>query len=418
MPGTGLPRLLLDSGASLADHVAAHGPLPSLGRGDGGQLIAEVERAGLRGRGGAAFPTGLKMRAVAEAGRPSAVVVNGGEGEPASEKDALLLATAPHLVLDGAELAAQAVGAGEAIVCIRSGAEQARARIARALEERRRSPVRFRVVATPNAYLAGEESALVNFLNGAPLKPTFVPPRPFERGVGKRPTLVQNVETLAHLALIARHGAHWFRALGSPDEPGSALVTLGGGVLRPGVYEIEPGARLSALLDAAGGSAGEVRAVLMGGCFGSWIDGSRLDDVVLDREHLRPFGAALGAGVIFVLPTQACGVAENARALAYLARESAGQCGPCANGLPAMATAFARIAQGVADPRVEQDVERWSRLVYGRGACHHPNGAARLAVSALDVFANELEQHRRGGPCARCATSWLLPLAHDSRAAA
>jgi NADH:ubiquinone oxidoreductase subunit F (NADH-binding) len=398
-----LPRLLQDGGVSLRDHLALHGAPPELGRRDGAALIAEVERAGLLGRGGAAFPTGLKMRAVAERGRPSAVVVNGAEGEPGSKKDALLLTSSPHLVLDGAQIAAQAVGAREAIVCIRDGAETASYRVARAIAERSGSPVRLRAITTPNTYVAGEESALVQFLNGGPAKPTFVPPRPFERGVDRRPTLVQNVETLAHLGLIARYGGSWFRELGTSDEPGSSLVTLAGAVERPGVYEIEAGARLTALLDAAGRSGDELRAVLVGGYFGTWIDGSQLPDVVLTRDGLRGLGAALGSGVIQVLPASACGVAETARTLAFMARESAGQCGPCANGLPAMASAVLRMARGAGDLAEERNVERWAALVHGRGACHHPNGAVRLALSGLDVFADEFERHRHGAPCPSCS---------------
>jgi NADH:ubiquinone oxidoreductase subunit F (NADH-binding) len=398
-----LPRLLQDCGPALSDHLALHGPAPALGRRDGDALIAEVERAGLHGRGGAAFPAALKMRAVAGGGRPSAVVVNGAEGEPASEKDGQLLGSSPHLVLDGAQLAAQAVGAREAIVCIRAGAETPAHRVARAIDERGRSPVRFRIVTTPNSYVAGEESALVRFLNGGPAKPTFVPPRPFESGLDRRPTLVHNVETLAHLALIARHGASRFREVGTAAEPGSALVTVSGAVQRPGVYEIEAGARMTALLDAAQLTTDEVRAVLVGGYFGSWIDGSRLPGLALARDHLRHAGAALGSGVIVVLGAGACGVAETAGALTFMARESAGQCGPCLNGLGAIAGAVQRMARGVADPGVERDVERWAALVQGRGACHHPNGAVRLALSALDVFAEEFERHRSHGPCAACS---------------
>ena len=414
-----LPRLLAGvtaEGMSLSRHLSVHGGLPELGRRDGPALIAELERAGLRGRGGAAFPTATKMAAVAETGSASAVVVNGAEGEPASEKDALLMAGAPHLVLDGAELAARAVGARDVIVCIRSSADSALQRTRRAIEERGRTKgVSFKLVATPDAYLAGEESALVRFLNGGPLKPTFVPPRPYERGVDRRPTLVNNVETLAHLALIARHGARWFREVGSPQEPGSTLVTLSGAVLRPGVYEVEPGARLSALLEAADHPTDEVR----GGADRRLLRrlGGRQPG---GRDRARPRGAAPARrqprrrACVFVLPARACGVAESARALAYMARESAHQCGPCANGLPAIAQAVARIAHGMAPNGMDADIERWAGLVHGRGACHHPNGAARLALSSLRVFADEFARHRTHGPCARCSGVPLLPVPGDS----
>jgi hypothetical protein len=202
-------RLLPPSGApvALAAHLERHGRLPAL-RGESAALLAAVERSGLRGRGGAGFPTHRKLRAVA-AGRAPVVVANGVEGEPASHKDALLMRANPQLVLDGAITAAAAVGAKQIVIAVGRGAASARASMAAAIDERARAGGReqFELVAVPERFVAGEESALVNWLNGGPAKPTFVPPRPFERGVRGRPTLVQNVETLANLALIARAGA-------------------------------------------------------------------------------------------------------------------------------------------------------------------------------------------------------------------
>jgi NADH:ubiquinone oxidoreductase subunit F (NADH-binding) len=271
-------------------------------------------------------------------------------------------------------------------------------------------PVPVQLVVTPSSYLAGEESALVHFLNGGPPKPTFLPPRPFERGVAKRPTLVQNLETLAHLALIARYGAEWFREAGTTGEPGTALVTLSGAVTEPGVYEIGFGTSLRDLLGAAGGATAPVRAVLLGGYFGSWLDVGVARDVILHEEHLRPLGGGLGSGVIAILPDDACGAAESARVLGYLAVEAAGQCGPCTNGLGALAEAVMEMVRGRAGPQVEEDLARWSAIVPGRGACHHPDGAVRFALSALDVFAEEFAQHRQRGPCAHCSDSAVLPI--------
>ena len=408
------PRLLEHRALrSLAEHLEVHGEPPVLGRGEGPELIDWVARAGLRGRGGAAFPTATKLAAVADAGGGSIVVANGAEGEPASAKDRRLLEWSPHLVLDGALLAAQAVQADEVIVCVRHDAVEALERTRAALAELTAAemvPVPVQLALTPSAYLAGEESALVRFLNGGPAKPTFVPPRPFERGVARRPTLVQNLETLAHLALIARHGPDWFRELGTAREPGTALVTLSGAVSMPGVYEIGLGMSLYDLLVAAGGATTPVRAVLVGGYFGSWLEPGVARDLILHDEHLRPLGGGLGAGVIAILPEGACGVAESARVLDYLAHEAAGQCGPCTHGLDAMAGAFVQMSHGRASAGVEDDVERWSEMVQGRGACHHPNGAVRFALSALDVFAEEFAEHRRSGPCPDCRAPAVLPV--------
>ena len=192
------------------------------------QLIEEVERSGLRGRGGADFPTARKLRAVAERRRTGPVIVNGSETEPASAKDRLLLARLPHLVLDGAVLAAGAVGAGKVIVKVGENAIDAVSALEGAVSVRERDPVPIEIVSAPEGYVAGEESAVVHYLNGGAQLPTFVPPRPFERGYRGRPTLIQNPETLAQLALVARFGSRWYRELGTVADPGSALVTITG----------------------------------------------------------------------------------------------------------------------------------------------------------------------------------------------
>jgi NADH:ubiquinone oxidoreductase subunit F (NADH-binding) len=405
------------AGSSLSDHVEIHGPPPTLGGADRSTFIEMVAKSGLRGRGGAAFPTATKLAAVERSGS-AVVVVNGAEGEPASAKDRWLMESSPHLVLDGALLAAEAVGADDVIVCIRQAAASAWESVAQAVADReaaRMLPAQVRLISTPNSYLAGEESALVRFLNGGPAKPSFVPPRPFQRGVARRPTLVQNVETLSHLALIARHGPDWFRRAGTAQEPGTALVTLSGAVTDPGVYEIGFGTSLVDLLGAAGGTTGPVRAVLLGGYFGSWLDTDAARDLLLHEEHLRPLGGGLGSGVIVVLPDSACEVAETARVISYLAREAAGQCGPCTNGLTAVANGVVEMARGTADPMIEESLERWSAVVPDRGACNHPNGAIRFVLSALTVFSEEFAEHRRRGPCMLCTAPELLPIPAPAR---
>ncbi len=163
------------------------------------------------------------------------------------------------------------------------------------------------MVAVPDGYVTGQETALVRFLNGGPALPTFTPPRPFESGVGKRPTLVQNAETAAHVALIARHGAGWFRRAGTAHEPGTALFSVTGGVGRPGVYEAAFGAPLTSLVASAGGVVRPVRAVLVGGYAGAWIDARAAARVTLDEECLRSLGGTLGVGTVAVLPEGACG---------------------------------------------------------------------------------------------------------------
>jgi NADH:ubiquinone oxidoreductase subunit F (NADH-binding) len=332
------------------------------------------------------------------------VVVNGAEGEPASGKDKLLLETAPHLVLDGALLAAAAVGAEQVIVCVDHSASAALGAVTRALAERPRAAgaVEVRLAPVPSRYVAGEETALVHWLNGGPATPTRTPPRPFQRGVGGRPTLVDNVETLAHLAQVLRFGPDWFRQLGTPDEPGSALVTLSGAVARPGVYELPMGVRLADVLGLAGPLAG-VGAVLVGGYFGSWLGAGDAGHARLCNGSLRPLGAGLGCGAIVVLAEGACGLDETARILTWLAGQTAGQCGPCVHGLAAIAGTVAQLRDGRAGGDALARLQRWAGQVEGRGGCRMPDGAVRLLRSALHVFAGEVQRHLAGRPCAGVA---------------
>ena len=288
----------------------------------GGRLIDLVEASRLTGRGGAGFPTATKLRAVAARGGRKFVVANGTEGEPLSRKDKALLGCVPHLVLDGAALAAAAVGADEVVVAVAEGAVRERSALTRAVAERARrglDRVRFQVAAAPDGFIVGEETALLSWLSGHEATPTLVPPRPFKRGLHGRPTLVQNVETLAHVALIARYGSEWFRELGTDAEPGSALVTLSGAVSRPGVYEVGLGMRLRELVAWAGGASEPIGAYLVGGYFGSWVAKADAEHAALLASALAPLGASLGARTIYALPARVCGLVETAGLARYLA---------------------------------------------------------------------------------------------------
>lgn len=413
-----LPRLLPPD-PSVSPDLDAH--LARLGASPFGQswltpetLIEAVRRSGLRGRGGAGFPTARKLTAVA-AGRKPIVVANGCEGEPASAKDRTLLATSPHLVLDGAVLAAWAVGATEIVLCLDRSATVTPRLLLTALAERHAhhvDPVPIRVDTPPSRYVAGEESALVHWLNGGEAKPTFTPPRPFERGVRGRPTLIQNVETLAHLALIARFGDLWYRALGTADEPGSVLVTLSGAVGRPGVVEAALGTPLDALLQAADRHQPPDRPtpLLVGGYFGRWVPAPEVSRLTMANQSLARVGASIGAGVVAALPSDACGLVETARVVRWLASETAGQCGPCVFGLAAIAGGLDDLVWGRHAQRTLADLHRWLTQVRNRGACHHPDGAARLVESALHTFDAEIAAHAQRGGCPALHRSPVLPI--------
>lgn len=419
VPAATLPRLLAGCSAEgslgIREHIALHGPLPVFNPARRGQsehpLIAELHRAGLRGHGGGAFPVAAKLRATVAAGSRPVVVVNGCEGEPTSYKDHLLLEALPHLVVDGALLVADALGSREIIVAVEREAVDAGQAAERALAERPelgRRGCSGLAVAIPGGYVSGQDTAVVNALNGGPARPTVTPPFPAELGVGGRPTLVSNVETLAHVALIARHGAGWYRALGTSEQPGSRLVTIGGAVAHPGVLEIANGTSLHALVHAAGGATEDLQAFLLGGYAGTWI-GADSSAIALDETGLRRQGSTLGAGILFALPESACPVAEVARVAGWLAGNNAGQCGPCINGLGAIAGALGDLCGPGDRSGAYGHIARWCRLVSGRGACAMPDGAARFVRSALDVFAADFEDHARRGRCDDCLRAPVLP---------
>lgn len=389
-----------DGWTSLADHRHRYRHPPAPGRRPDDGLIGEVERAGLTGRGGAAFPTAVKLRAVGSTRARPVVVVNGSEGEPASGKDRVLLGRAPHLVLDGALWAAAAVGADQVVVAVDRAHGDALAAVRRAAAEREAElgPVSLRIAGPPHRYIAGESSALVQWIDGGPAMPTMR--RAHTRGVGGRPTLVQNAETLAHLAQICIRGAAWFRAAGTVEEPGTALVTVSGAVARPSVVEVALGTPVADIVDEAGGPKGPLQALLVGGFYGAWVPAATGLAAPFSRAGLRPLGADPGAGVVIALPAAGCGVVETSRLLAWFASEGAGQCGPCAFGLPALADGTAALAAGRASADDVDRLRRWAGDIEGRGACHHPDGAVGLLRSALAVFAEDVRRHAVGVTCA------------------
>jgi NADH:ubiquinone oxidoreductase subunit F (NADH-binding) len=404
--GTDERRLLRDAGRdggppTLAEHRSRYRRPPVPARRPQRALIEVVAEAGLRGRGGAGFPTARKLEAVAGRRGPRIVIANATEGEPASSKDRALVNHAPHLVLDGAALAAAAVGASQIIVCIDRADRRAVRSLRSAIAERTgEGGAAVELAETPTRYVAGEETALVRFLNGGDAKPTHVPPRPFEKGVDGRPTLIQNVETLAHVAQIGSFGAAWFRQTGTPDEPGTTLVTVTGAIARPAVVEVPVGTQVRRILARAGGPAEPLAALLAGGFSGTWIPVVAGGAAAFSRTGLSQLGASPGAGILVALPAGACGLVETARILRWFAAESAGQCGPCVFGLADIARTTAAIATGRAATGDVERLRRWAGQIERRGACRHPDGAVRLLRSALDVFAPDLDRHLGGSPCA------------------
>jgi NADH:ubiquinone oxidoreductase subunit F (NADH-binding) len=389
-PPEGAHRLLSAASPDYAAHLDRFGGLPQSRNHDG--LISQLEAAGLEGRGGAAFPTWRKLKASLDARGANAVVIaNGAEGEPASAKDGVLLDTAPHLVLDGLLLCASVVGARDVYLYVR---RDQLASVRRAIGERR--DARGIVVReAPGTFVSGEASAVVNGIENRVAVPRDHPVRLAIAGVRGRPTVVHNVETLAHVALIARFGSAWFRSVGSKTEPGTRLVTVSSERSTRAVVEVAGGSVIRDIISAAGRDPSDVDAVLVGGYHGAWLPGTQLD-TALTRDALQPYGGSPGAGVLFILPRGRCGLRASSRIASYLASQSAGQCGPCVNGLPAIASVLTRLATDGREARLTREIRELTELVQGRGSCHHPDGTAQFVLSTLNSFGSEVSEHAHG----------------------
>jgi NADH:ubiquinone oxidoreductase subunit F (NADH-binding) len=401
-PGTE-PRLLRQGDESSEDFATyrkqgGYQPLD-----DVDHLLAEVDLSGLLGRGGAAFPLAIKVRTVRDNGlrRGGALVIaNGEEGEPASIKDRWLLRHRPHLVLDGLRLAARMVDAARAYVYVsdRLAAESVETALAE-VDAAVLDGLAISVVTVESSYVAGEETAAVRVLNGGPAKPTDKPPRPFEEGVAGLPTLVSNVETLANLPFLHRHGEEAFRTHGTWTSPGTFLVTITGAGRPPALYEIPHGVAFTDLLRVHGVPTDQVSGVLMGGYFAGLVNRDILD-ATLDHESLRGLNSGLGCGAIAIL-TDDCPVAVAASVMAYYDRENAGQCGSCFNGTAAMSAVTSALRDGAATNEDLARLERWSVVLRGRGACATLDGATNVAASLLVQFPQMIASHLENG-CNTC----------------
>jgi NADH:ubiquinone oxidoreductase subunit F (NADH-binding) len=377
------------------------------------EVLDAIESAGLRGRGGGAFPTAAKLRAVADRSGPRFVVANGEEGEPACVKDRWLLRSRPHLVLDGLRTVIHAVDAAAAYIYVSDHAAQAR--MLEAMDELDRAlPVPIDVVRVDKGYVAGEETAAVRAIDGGPALPVDKPPRPFESGVNGGPTAVVNVETLANIPSLLRDGTLW-RDLGggAPARPhvgtnnlgfgasaGTFLCTITGACSRPGLYELPLGVPLGAALRACAGMDEDPRGFVVGGFFGGVL-APRHEALQLGYDEARRAGTGLGCGAIVVLGPEDCPVGAVADILAYLERENAQQCGPCIRGTVAMRDAAAALMRGTADAALIERLEGWSLSLPGRGACGLLDAAAAVAGSLMREFPGEVASHL-AQPCGAC----------------
>ncbi len=420
MPGpNSLPRLLtgLDGGVvTLEDHMDIWGELPIFK--DSRTFIELLDESGLRGHGGAWFLVGAKWRSILNYARSNNIVIigNATEGEPGSKKDKLLVTRAPHLVIDGLMLAAAALKTSDVFLCVDEGVASFLKSELNKRQKLKMDRVRVKVISVPSLFISGEESALANYINGngvgIPLFKSISPIR--EKGAFGKPTLVQNVETLAQVAVLARFGAHNFRALGSKGGVGTGLMTVIGGVKEPGVVEISLGSPLKDAIDKAGGLVQGFESILIGGYGGAWIDGTKALELSLTEQSLQAVGGTLGAGIIGVLPNDYCPLGVTARIVDYLTKVRARQCGPCEFGLPLISATLHQLAIGRRTPNLVNDLLEWCALVESRGNCKHPDGVARLVRSTLKVFKEDIDQHLKRGSCKRRIDPMPFPIPNVS----
>ncbi len=390
----------------LSTHYQVFGSLPRL---TVDQLIDMAQQVDLRGRGGASFPVGRKVKSVLDTARrrkrKPVVLVNGTEGEPGSAKDRMLMLRSPYLVLGGALVAAWALQASEIVIGVtRADVARSMSSAAQAAPDLRRL---VRVVQVPDRFVSGEAGALVNALNGKAAIPPGRKVLPSDYGVDDLPTLLSNAETYAQIAVLAMLGPEGFASTGTPDEPGTYLLSVGGSAERPAVVEVPAGLPLGEVLDLC--LAEPWAGVLVGGYHGMWLPTETAYNTPVSRAGLTAAGGVLGAGVVLSLGEGTCPLGEVARVAGYLAGQSSGQCGPCKLGLPGIARALTTLADGSGGVDALDTARRAAAAVRGRGACAHPDGVFRFVLSALDVFSDDVAAHVFRGTCGR-KVQGILPL--------
>ena len=384
---------------SLADHLDAGG-----GRGlerarvlgtDG--VCDLLEDAGLRGRGGAGFPTARKWRGVAttarEGGGTVTLVANAAEGEPGTYKDRTLIEQQPYAFLEGMCIALEATGAATAHIGIKEKFTTPVERLRRALGEIREAgwahAERIEIVTGPDAYLFGEESAMLEVIEGNLPMPRIV--KPFEAGLAAstteaNPTVVNNVETLSHVTAILARGAAWFREAGTEDSPGTMLFTVVGDVQSPGVYELALGTPLRTLLtDVAG--AEDIKAVYSG------VSNAVITEAMLDTplcfDRMQESGSGLGSGGFVVYDHSRAIVDVLSVLVRFLAVESCGQCNACKLGNSAMAELLATVQRGEAEQTDLETLLRWTHTVTDQNRCYLPVGSQIMVGSTVEAFVDE-----------------------------
>jgi NADH-quinone oxidoreductase subunit F len=375
-----------------------------------GDIIERVKESGLRGRGGAGFPTGLKWRTVADnrsSVAPTTVIVNAAEGEPGTFKDRTILRRNPYVVVEGALIAARAVGADLAIVATKRSFAGEVERVRSAIEEVQEAGwsegVDFTVFEGPDEYLYGEESALLETIDGRWPFPRVVPT--FRRGLATiagpedpvAPALVNNTETLANVARIVARGPAWFRTMGTEQSPGTMVCTITGHTRRHGVGEVPLGTPLREVIDDVGGGPRPGRHVkaVVSGVANAIIPGDKLDTPV-SYEGLQSIGSGLGSASFVVLDDTADMVAVAAGVARFLAVESCGQCMPCKLDGLQLAERLAKVSSSDAREHDHEVIRKRIATVTERSRCYLATQQQVVIESIFEHFGNEIEEHLSG----------------------
>ena len=378
-------------------------------------VMEAVKKSGLRGRGGAGFPTWKKWEMVVQQKESRKYLCcNAAEDEPGTFKDRYLLRSNPHQLIEGAIIAAYALGADEAYLYINGRFEEELQFMEQALQEAKEKGhwgdpleasgrnIQLKITRSPGTYVAGEETALLEVIEGRVASPRQKPPYyPAVHGLFGMPTAVNNAETLSNIPHIIREGAEWFRAIGTATSPGSLIFTLTGDVRRPGLYELALGTSLRDLIEICGEGVKEgrrLKAVFPGGPSNTIIPADQID-VALDFDSLKAMGSGLGTGAAIVMSEDTCMVRSAIEYARFFARESCGQCPPCKLGTVHLSEILEKIESGQGSGKDVQQVEQVCGMIKGRGYCYLLTGASIAVESIFRHFQPEFDAHVEEARC-------------------
>jgi NADH-quinone oxidoreductase subunit F len=372
-----------------------------------GDVIEEVKKSGMRGRGGAGFPTGMKWGFVPkDSPKPRYIICNADESEPGTFKDRLLMERDPHAVIEGMAIAAHAIHARTAFIYVRGEFPESHRRLGLALEEARREKLlnhlEVHLYKGAGAYICGEETALMESIEGKRGHPRLKPPFPAVEGLFGCPTVINNVETLANVPLILTHGPEWYAAIGREKNTGPKLFCLSGHVARPGVIEAPLGVRLHELIyEHAGGlwrKGAKLKAVVPGGSSTPLLRAEE-SDILMDFDSVAKAGSLLGSAGVIVMDDRTCIVDALLNVLKFYAHESCGQCTPCREGCNWMVKIVRRIERGQGKMSDIDLIDNVAGNIMGKTICPLGDAAAMPAQSYVRKFRQEFEDHVKRGSC-------------------